>query len=91
MNYAGGKFEADGLGSHSSGYVNVEVVPHQSHAGAITIPNAHLLFSGDFEKSGDDLIISDHEHRVVVNDYFRGEKRPVLVSPEGAPLDSKVI
>ena len=70
---------------------NVDVVPHPGHAGAITIPDAHLLFSGDFEKSGTDLIISDHQHRVVVNDYFRGEKRPTLVSPEGAPLDSKVI
>jgi hypothetical protein len=64
---------------------------HQGHAGAITIPDAHLLFAGDFEKSGTDLIISDREHRVVVNDYFRGEKHPVLVSPEGAALDSKVI
>jgi FecR protein len=91
LNYAGGKFEADMLGSHSSAYVNVEPVPDHGHADTITIPDAHLLFAGDFEKSGTDLIISDHEHRVVVNDYFRGEKRPVLVSPEGAPLDSKVI
>jgi hypothetical protein len=70
---------------------NVNVVPHQGHEGAITVPNAHLLFSGDFEKSGADLIISDREHRVVVSDYFRGEKRPALISPEGAPLDPKVI
>ena len=70
---------------------NVDVVSHQGHVGAITIPDAHLLFSGDFEKSGNDLIISDREHREVVHDYFRGEKRPTLVSPEGAPLDSKVI
>ena len=26
-----------------------------------------------------------------MHDYFRGEKRPTLVSPEGAPLDPKVI
>ena len=91
MNYAGGRFEADVLGPHSSAHVNVESVPHHSHAGTITVPDAHLLFSGDFERSGADLIISDREHRVVVNDYFRGEKRPALVSPEGAPLDSKVI
>ena len=91
MNYAGGKFEADGLGSHSIGYVNVEAAPHHGNAETITIPDAHLLFSGEFERSGTDLIVSDREHRVIVTYYFRGEKRPVLVSPEGAPLDAKVI
>ncbi|MGZ4964247.1 MAG: FecR domain-containing protein, partial [Limisphaerales bacterium] len=91
MNYAGGKFEADGLGSHSIGYVNIEAVSHHGNAETITIPDAHLLFAGEFERSGTDLIVFDREHRVIVTDYFRGEKRPVLVSPEGAPLDSKVI
>src|SRR5258708_4159918 len=61
------------------------------HANTVTIPNGHLLFSGDYERSGLDLIVSDHDHRVVIHDYFRGEKRPTLVSPEGAPLDPKVI
>ncbi len=37
------------------------------------------------------LIISDHLHRVIVPDYFHGDKRPLLVSPEGASLDAKVI
>ena len=49
------------------------------------------MFSGTYEKSGVDLIVSDDSHRAVVHDYFRGEKRPTLVSPEGAPLDPKVI
>jgi VCBS repeat-containing protein len=58
---------------------------------SVTVPDAHLLFSGDYARSGADLIISDHLHRVVVPNYFHGDKRPALVSPEGAPLDSKVI
>src|SRR3954462_10474145 len=57
----------------------------------VTIPDAHLLFSGDFERSGSDLILSDHLHRVVVPDYFHGDKRPALVSPEGVALDPAVI
>ena len=61
------------------------------HANTVTIPNGHLLFSGNYERSGLDLIVSDQDHRVVVHDYFRGEQRPTLVSPEGAPLDPKVI
>ncbi len=36
-------------------------------------------------------IISDSTHRFVVQNYFHGDKRPTLVSPEGAPLDPTVI
>jgi VCBS repeat-containing protein len=60
-------------------------------ADTVTVPDAHLLFSGDYQRSGADLIVSDHLHRVVVPNYFHGDKRPALVSPEGAPLDPKVI
>ena len=57
----------------------------------VVVPDAHLLFSGDFARSGADLIISDPLHRVVVPNYFNGDKRPALVSAEGAPLDPKVV
>ena len=91
LNYAGGKFEAGGLSSHSTGYVNVEAIPHHGNAETITIPDAHLLFSGEFREiryRPDRFRSRTPRHR---HDYFRGEKRPVLVSPEGAPLDPKVI
>lgn len=91
MNYAG-KFGASGLDSLSSAHVDIDSLSQRGHsADAITVPDAHLLFSGDFHKSGSDLIISDDIHRVVVPNYFHGDKRPTLVSPEGAPLDPKVI
>ena len=64
MNFAGGKFEADAFGPPSNGFLNFESAPHDTRAGTITIPDAHLLFSGDFERSGNDLIISDRDHRV---------------------------
>ena len=57
----------------------------------VIVPDAHLLFSGEYERSGNDLIISDHDHRTVVHDYFRGQQRPVLVSSEGATVDPKII
>ena len=59
--------------------------------GKLVVPDAHLLFSGHFERTGSDLVISDQLHRVVVPHYFNGDKRPVLVSPEGAQLDSRVV
>ena len=57
----------------------------------VIVPDAHLLFSGDYERAGNDLIISDQDHRTVVHDYFRGQQRPALVSSEGATVDPKII
>src|SRR6266480_2456710 len=90
MNFPG-KFERDSSLSHFSMHADLGSFSLDGHANTVTIPNAHLLFSGDYERSGLDLIVSDHDHRVVIHDYFRGEQRPTLVSPEGAPLDPKVI
>ena len=50
-----------------------------------------MLFSGEFQRSGRDLIISDPSHRLVVRDYFQNENRRALISPEGALLNSKVV
>jgi len=57
----------------------------------VVVPDAHLLFSGDYARSGRDLIISDDLHRFVLPNYFAGEKRPMLLSPEGAALDQKFV
>jgi len=86
-----GKFEQDSSLSHFSMHADLGSFSLDGHANTVTIPNGHLLFSGDYERSGLDLIVSDQDHRVVIHDYFRGEHRPTLVSPEGAPLDPKVI
>jgi VCBS repeat-containing protein len=90
LNYAG-KFGSSGLDSLSNAHVDLDSLSHRGHADAITVPDAHLLFSGDYHKSGHDLIISDDLHRVVVPNYFHGDKRPALISPDGAPIDPKVI
>ncbi|UVO26369.1 cadherin-like domain-containing protein [Bradyrhizobium arachidis] len=58
---------------------------------AVIVPDAHLLFSGEYARAGRDLIISDEHHRFTVPNYFVGTKHPALVSPEGAPLDPRVI
>ena len=58
---------------------------------AFTVSDAHLLFSGSYERHGRDLIISDQTQHLVVPNYFHGDKRPLLVSPDGAPLDSAIV
>jgi VCBS repeat-containing protein len=98
LNYAG-KFEAelpaDHLGAVSpqpSGQSHVERVasPH-APSDAIVVPDPHLLFTGDFKRSGVDLILSRDDHEFVVHDYFRGEKRAALASPDGAHLTGDVV
>ena len=89
MNYTA-RFSA-GASDAESVRFDFNSLPDHVHADTFKVPDAHLLFSGDFQRSGSDLIISDQLHRVIVPDYFHGDKRPLLVSPEGAPLDAKVI
>jgi hypothetical protein len=89
LNYTG-RF-SPGASDVESVRFDFDSLPDHGHAATFKVPDAHLLFSGDYQRSGSDLVISDHLHRVIVPDYFHGDKRPLLVSPEGAPLDAKVI
>jgi VCBS repeat-containing protein len=60
--------------------------------GVVTIPDAHLLFTADFQRKGSDLVLTgDDGHKILVTDYFRHEKQPDLVSPEGALLSASVV
>jgi len=57
----------------------------------IVVPDAHLLFSGDYRRSGLDLVLSKDGHEFTVRDYFRGESRAALASPDGANLSGKTV
>ncbi len=89
LNFAGkiGSFDP----SETGGSLNVESVTHQRGGNAITIPDAHLLFTGDYKRAGLDLILSKDGHELVVPDYFRGEQRASLASPDGALLTADVV
>ena len=61
-------------------------------ADCITVPDAQLLFNGEFKRSGDDLkIVGDDGKSFLVSDYFKNDKRPTLLSPEGAALTGDVV
>ena len=87
MNYT----EKFGLHPSSSHPEHFDFVAGGGGADTVTFPNAHLLFSGDYSRSGLDLIVSDFLHRLTVPNYFSGHKHPTLVSPEGAALDASVV
>ena len=86
MNFPG-KFESIVSGPHSHSFVDVETVKHQiidGGPGSITIADAQLLYNGDYKRSGVDLILSKDGHQLVVPDYFRGEHRASLATPDGS-------
>ena len=64
MNYTG-RF-SPGASDVESVRFDFGSLPDHGHSGTFKVPDAHLLFSGDYLRSGSDLIISDHLHRVVV-------------------------
>ena len=95
MNYAGkfdAKFAADGSDPHAAGHVDM-FSAHATHApsGAIIVPDAQLLFNGDFKREGVDLVLSKDDHELVLHDYFKGEKRAALSSPDGAHLTGALV
>src|SRR5687768_8030394 len=63
--------------------------PDNAH---LTVPDAHLLFNAEFKRTGSDLTLTGPDgQRVVVTDYFKYDKLPTLLSPEGAALQSEIV
>jgi fibronectin-binding autotransporter adhesin len=94
LNYAG-KFDAalphDGSAAPLPTVFHVDHPPAHAPADAIIVPDAHFLFNADFKRSGVDLILSGDEREVVFHDYFKGEKRAALASPDGAHLTGDIV
>jgi hypothetical protein len=64
----------------------------ESDAAFLTVPDAHLLFSAEFKRSGPDLtLVGPNGQKFIIFDYFRYEKQPDLVSPDGATLAAKLV
>ena len=55
------------------------------------VPDAELVFSGQYMRSGNDLVLSHDGRRLVVPDYFGHGKLPSLSSAEGATLSGHVV
>ena len=91
-----GKIDArgptEGFGAHLGGQTHFEAV-HASHApsDAIVVPDAQLLFGGEFKRTGVDLVLSGDGRELVLHDYFKGEKHAPLASPDGAHLTGDLV
>lgn len=95
----------DGQGSHSPTDLHVDSFTGKSFTekpfiakahghvpdGAVVVPDANLIFNGEFKRAGLDLVLSHEGHEFVVHDYFRGDKRAAVASPDGAHLTGDVV
>ncbi|MGY4475765.1 VCBS domain-containing protein [Bradyrhizobium sp. USDA 3364] len=77
--------------AYARGSVYVESVTSNAPPGAITVDDGHLLFTGDFKRTGLDLVIAKDDRELVLHDYFKGEKRAPLASPDGAHLTGDLV
>jgi hypothetical protein len=98
LNYAGKVDAAPSLDGESfrspvKSHVDSFSVAGHGHAphGAFVVPDPNLLFHGEFKRAGVDLVLSNDGHEFVVHDYFRGEKRAAIASPDGAYLTGDIV
>ena len=64
LNSSGEYAKLDGLshlhhGPDGADSFHLDSSPQDGHLRVINVPDAHLLFSGDYTRSGSDLILSD--------------------------------
>ncbi|MEY9517773.1 VCBS domain-containing protein [Bradyrhizobium elkanii] len=77
--------------AYARGYVHVDSVSTHAPHGAIIVDDGQLLFTGDFKRTGLDLVIAKDDRELVLHDYFKGEKRAPLASPDGAHLTGDLV
>lgn len=64
----------------------------ESAGAGVTVPEATLLFTGDFSRAGSDLMLTGPDGaKFVVAGYFNTDNPPALLSPEGAMLTGGVV
>jgi hypothetical protein len=93
LNFSG-KFGSIISGTHPTAFVDADTIKHHNSSdgsSSITIPDAHLLFLGDYKRSGVDLFLSKDGHNLVVPQYFKGENRASLTSPDGYHLNGATV
>jgi hypothetical protein len=62
------------------------------HSSPVSIPDAELLFNGEFRRAGPDLVLTGHDGRHhLVPGYFSSEHPSALVAPNGARLSGDLI
>ncbi|MFD0612588.1 VCBS domain-containing protein [Bradyrhizobium sp. GCM10027634] len=85
--------DGQGFRAPASGHVDSFTAKAHGHVpdGAVVIADPNLIFHGEFKRTGLDLVLSHDGHDIVVHDYFRGDKRAAIASPDGAHLTGDIV
>jgi fibronectin-binding autotransporter adhesin len=76
----------------SSGGLGLLGVAEVDAEGRVTLHDAHFLFHAEFKRTGSDLTLTGPDgQRVLIPDYFKHEKLPTLLSPEGAAISGELV
>ena len=68
------------------------VVVAEPDAKFVVVPDAALLFTADYKRSGPDLVLTGQDGRhTVVQDYFKTDNPLKLMAPNGASLQPDVV
>ena len=79
-----------GLRTESGSLHSYEIV--EAAGTSVAVPDASLLFTGEFSRSGSDLVLTGSDGaKLVVTGYFNTDMPPALVSPQGAMLTGDVV
>ncbi|WP_246666719.1 VCBS domain-containing protein [Bradyrhizobium guangdongense] len=84
----------DGQGLQSPASHHIDSFTAKGHgvpAGAFVVPDPNLLFHGDFKRAGVDLVLSHDGQDYVIHDYFKGQTRAPIASPDGAHLTGDLV
>ncbi len=74
------------------GGLGASVIHVSPSSASIVVPDAHLLFSAHFSRSGPDLVLTGADGRhYIIPGYFSSEHPPALAAPNGATLSADVI
>ena len=64
----------------------------QADGHVVVVPDAHLLFTAEFSRIGDDLLLTGQDGTVLlIKDYFALDVAPMLLSPLGAMLPADLV
>src|SRR5208282_3537583 len=80
--------------THEGGYGAAASFIHAdpAHPDFVSVPDAALLFTGDYRRAGSDLVLTGQDgHHHVVPGYFGSEHPPRLVAPNGASLSGDTV
>lgn len=81
-----------GSTTHEPSETALSISNEGADAAFLIVPDLQLLFSAEFKRSASDLtLIGPEAKRFHIIDYFRHEKLPDLVSPDGAVLSAELV